>query len=245
MKLLTILTLFLFSSCASYVQSVHRQINNEQRLNAMKRAQVSQGNQNYGDRKPIKNPISLGGSSANNLKNNYPNTRRQYNTQGTRRYKASDLIDDQSDGSLWSGKNSESFLFVNNNLKNKGDIVIVEVLKDLKDKIQAELKRNYPDAPTKKNKKDTEDKKDDTPAAATAAGAAPEDENKVYDKISSVVIEQVNQDYLLIRGRKEVMFKKYKRYFEIQALVSQKDVSSRDSVASIKLLEPKIKVLRY
>ena len=45
--------------------------------------------------------------------------------------------------------------------------------------------------------------------------------------------------------KKEVMYKNYKRYFEIQAIVSQKDISSRDTVSSMKLLEPKINVLRY
>ena len=58
-------------------------------------------------------------------------------------------------------------------------------------------------------------------------------------------MEQMNQDYLLIRGRKEVMYKKFKRYFEIQAIVSQRDITSTDAVSSTKLLEPKINVLRY
>lgn len=243
-------TLFLFTSCASYVKSFHRQIDAEQRAKQAARARAMQRyNQQRGnDNRPINNPVTLNGvPTANSQRNYQPGTRRQYNSRGVRRYKADDLLDKESDGSLWSGENSESFLFVTNNLKRKGDIVIVEVLANLKDKIQEELKRNFPDRPqkSKKGKKDdkeedkAEEKKEET---KTASADQP---NKVYDKISAKVVELVNKDYLLIRGRKEVMFKNYKRYFEIQAVVSQKDVSSQDTVTSNKILEPRINVLRY
>lgn len=240
MKFLLMIQLLFLSSCAAYVNSVHRQIDNEERS---KRARYTQY-RGQGDRRPIQNPVTLGGgATANSQKNMYPGVRRNYQTPGKRRYRADDLVDNQSDGSLWSGKNSESFLFVNNNLKKKGDIVIIEVMKSLKDVIQDELKRNFPEAPksVKKGKAGTAEKTAEAPAAPAAA----ENPDKVYDKISTSVVEQVNQDYLLIRGRKEIMYKKFKRYFEVQAIVSQKDITSRDSVTSPKLLEPKINVLRY
>ena len=41
------------------------------------------------------------------------------------------------------------------------------------------------------------------------------------------------------------MFRKFKRYFEFQALVAQKDITAQDTVSSDKLLETKINVLRY
>lgn len=236
--------LFLLCSCSSYVQSIHRQIDNEEqarRMALMKKAQI-----HYGDQRPIQNPVTLHGTpSANNNRNYMPNVRRNYNSQGVRRYKADDLVDNESDGSLWSGNNSESFLFVNNNLKRKGDIVIIEVMKELKEKIQAELKRTFPEAPKSSAKKGAEESKPEDAAKETAPNTANDAPGKVYDKISTSVIEQVNQDYLLIRGRKEIMYKKFKRYFEIQAVVSQKDISSRDSVPSYKLLEPRINILRY
>lgn len=244
MKALLLLILFFLSSCASYVQSVHRQIDNENKVKRMRAMRAYQARN--GDQRPIQNPVTLNGSPTANTQRNYmPGVRRQYNSPGARRYKANDLVDNSNDGSLWSGKNSESFLFVNNNLKRQGDIVIIEVLKDFKEKIQDELKRNFPE---RKSKKKTaakaEEKKEETPAA-TAAPSGQEQPNKVYDKISTTVVEQVNQDYFLVRGRKEVMYKKFKRYFEVQAIVSQKDISSRDTVQSVKLLEPKINVLRY
>ncbi len=235
MKWLVLLVLFSFFSCANYVQSVHRQIDNEQRQQQRMRYRS--------DRRPIQNPVTLGGPTANTKKNLYPSVKRNYNTTAKRRYQASDLVDNQSDGSLWSGKNSETFLFVNNNLKRKGDIVIIEVKKQLKDKIQDELKRAFPE-PKKRGAKAAEEPAGEE-EAQTAANAPAENPDKVYDKISTTVMEQMNQDYLLIRGRKEVMYKKFKRYFEIQAIVSQRDITSTDAVSSTKLLEPKINVLRY
>ena len=238
MKFFYLVTLLLFTSCASFVQSMHKQFDNEDRARYQ---QYSQAQQMNGDRRPINNPRTLGSPSASSGQNQYPNIRRNYSTSTSQRYQASDFKDNKGDGSLWSGKNSETFLFVNNNLKKAGDIVIIEVMNELKDTIQDELKRNFPE-PKKKTAA-----AGDAPATEAEPEAAPtaESPDKVYDKISTAVIEQVNQDYLLIRGRKEVLYKKFKRYFEIQAVVSQKDISSRDTVKSTKLLEPRINVLRY
>ncbi len=251
MKLIPLL--FFITSCAGYVNQIHRQIDNEQRAKYQQQytpRQQTRYNQNQpGDRRPINNPVTLNGQpTASTQANMLPSVQRNYGqSTGRKRYQASDLTDNGSDGSLWSGKNSESFLFVNNNLKKPGDIVIIEVQKDLKDTIQDELKRNFPDPVAKTGTSSPEGTAATPEAQAEAAPANPADVNseKVYDKISAAVVEEVNQDYLLIRGRKEVLYKKYKRYFEIQAIVSQKDISSRDTIKSTKLLEPRINVLRY
>lgn len=238
-KLLLTLSLIIQVGCSSYVQSMHRSFDRAERAKRARAAsQYQQASPN--DRRPIQNPVTLGSQQ-----NYAPSNQRQYQRRGNRRAKAEDFKDESNDGSLWSGKNSESFLFVTNNLKRKGDIVIVEVFQELKDKIQEELKRNFPDPPPRKKKptaKGEEAPEEPEPAPATVA---PDDPNKVYDKISTTVVEQMNQDYLLVRGRKEVLFKKFKRYFEIQAIVNQKDITSQDTVRSKKLLEPKINVLRY
>lgn len=246
MKYFLLLTLFLVSSCSSYVNSLHRQIDREERANKMAKQRTrynpyATNQRGYYDRRPIKNPITLGGRQVDTsrMRQLSPQLERIY---GTKRVTADDFKDKENDGNLWSGNNSESFLFVTNNIKRRGDIVIVEVLSSLKDKIQDELKRTFPD-PGKK-----------TAGAATPAPQPPQaptapgektDANKVYDKISTQVIEEVNKDYVLIRGRKEVMFKKNKRYVEFQALVARKDISSSDAVKSSKVLEPKVSVLRY
>lgn len=235
-----VLTYLALSSCSSYVQSVHRQIDYEERSKRSKRTKYYYNNKRTASRYPI----TLGASpSANSQRNILPHKKRNYNQSATRRHKAQDLVDNQGDGSLWSGDNSESFLFVNNNLKKKGDIVIIEVLAQLKTRIQDELKRAFPEKAKRKKKKSSKDP--ETPPEIVTNSPQKEGPNKVHDKISTSVIEQVNQDYVLVRGRKEVLYKKFKRYFEFQAIVSQKDITNRDSVTSTKLLESKINVLRY
>jgi len=234
MKILVLTFLFIFTSCSSYINSLHRQIDNEERQS--KRARRYRN----GDQRPINNPVTLNGSlDSNSQRDMKPNNKRSY---GKRRFTADDLKDNDSSGSLWAGDDSNNFLFVTNNLKRKGDIVIIEVMDKLKGMIQEELKRTFP-TKTSKKKKDagTDEKTENVADAKPAAGA----KNKIHDKISSNVVEQINSDYLLVRGRKEVMFKDKKRYFEIQALVSQKDITSNDTIESSKILEPKIHVLRY
>ena len=248
MRKFIILPLFLIlTSCASYVQNLHRQISNEERAKAMKNRPPQARYNQYGNgmRRPIENPVTLGNYPSTSTQSNYaPGVRRNYNQSvGKRRFTADDLKDNDRDGSLWTGNNSKNFLFVTNNLKREGDIVIIEVTESLKNTIQDELKRAFPDMPKrgKKGKKE-EPKKEEEPKAAQAESSDPD---KVYDKISTKVVEQINQQYLLLRGRKEVLFKKKKRYFEIQAIVSRKDINAKDAVESTKILEPKINVLRY
>lgn len=251
-SLILILFISIFtSSCASYVQNVHSQISREQ--NAKKMARQKRYYDPYGayrgvpmganDARPIKNPKSLGNHpSLATQRNMAPQTNRSY---GKKRTKVDDLKDNGNAGSLWSGKNSETFLFVTNNVKRQGDIVIIEVLKPFKGKITSELKTAYPERRRVKKKKSA---KTEVPNPTPEAVTEPENESqdkKVYDKISATVVEEVNKDYVLVRGRKEILYKKAKRFIEVQALVSRKDISDNDAVKSNRILEPKIMVLRY
>jgi flagellar basal body L-ring protein FlgH len=249
MKYILLITLFLTSSCSSYINSLHKQIDREEKTKnsrGQKRSYDPYGAyrglpKGTKDRRPINNPVTLGGNpNSSQVRNMPPHSNRSY---GKRRVKADDLKDNQSSGSLWTGKNSESFLFVTNNLKRQGDFVIVQVMESLKDKIQDELKRTFPDPRPVKGKKTATA----TPPEEAKAATTPSEDNesKVHDKISTQVVEEVNKDYLLVRGRKEVMFKKRKRFIEFQALVSRKDISSTDEVKSNRVLEPKVSVLRY
>ncbi len=241
MKQILLISIFLMTSCASYVDNFHRQIDRDQGRSSTRSRGARAQNQNRSDRRPINNPLTLNGPTADSVRNINPKVRRQY-VSGQRRARAEDFVDNDTDGSLWSGKETGNFLFVTNNLKRKGDIVIVEVMEALKNKIQDELKRNFPD----RQKKPTTKK--GAPAVKTEEKVADDkkaDPDKIYDKISTSVIELVNQDYLMLRGRKEILYQKVKRYFEFQAVVSQKDITSSDTVRSNKILEPKINVLRY
>ena len=73
---------------------------------------------------------------------------------------------------------------------------------------------------------------------------AGKEKSQVYDRISSVIIEEVNKDHLLVRGRKDVIFRKMKRYVEVQALINKRDISDEDAIESTKILESSVTILR-
>jgi flagellar L-ring protein FlgH len=234
-------------SCSNYVNQVHRQIEREEKVT--NQGTAGRANRPYvpfrqqnnfrpeNDKRPIKNPVtySLGSGSSGTMR---PPIRREYRAQ---RLSANDFRDNDNNGSLWANQGTTASLFTNQNDKNTGDLVIINVLEDLKNQISVELKRTFPDRPKKKtedNKPKVEEK-----TASDAAASTEEMDMKVYDKISGIVMEEINRDYILLRGNKEVIFKKEKRSIEIQALVSRKDIMENDYVNSDKLLEPRVFIL--
>jgi flagellar basal body L-ring protein FlgH len=179
-----------------------------------------------------------------------PQVKRQYKDEKTalKRYTASDLTDSGNDGSLWAGSDPNAFLFSNNKTKSSGDIVQINVGNKLKDEITMELKRAFPDNPyeTKAAKEGEKGKADSTPTPTEKKPAATADAPAmdVKDKISSVVVEEINREHLLIKGRKNVLFKNRKRMVEVQALVSRKDVGDDDTINSDSILESNVSVVR-
>lgn len=246
MKLVFLLFL---TSCASYVNGLHRQIDREEKSarNGGSRNDPYSAYREQGfkkttvDKRPISNPNSI--SNLNPAIDMPPSVKRDYKNGGART-KAQDFKDGGSSGSLWVDAPGGS-LFTTDVNKSVGDIIIINVLDSLRGQISTELKRAFPEpAPPKK-------KEGETPAAAAAAApvapAAPvadELDAKVYDKISGVVAEEINRDYFLLRGKKEIIFRKEKRYIEVQALVSRKDILDNDSINSDRLVESRVLILR-
>jgi flagellar L-ring protein FlgH len=252
MKTISLILLFTLASCAGYVDSIHRQIDREERGPTQARQQNPQDRyQGWRekdrfrpemDKRPIKNPVtySLGTGPSGQVR---PPVKRDYRPQ---RYKADDFVDNDNDGSLWANQGQSSSLFTYQNDKHTGDMVIINVLENLRNQISAELKRVFPDKP-KRNKdgsKDPAKAQAASPAAPAGAPAGDDMDMKIYDKISGTVLEEISKDYILLRGRKEVIFKKEKRSIEVQALVSRKDIMENDYVNSDKLLESRVFVLR-
>lgn len=240
MKNLFLICLLFLTSCASYVDGLHRQISAAEKAQQMRRySNAGNANNFKGDKRPILNPVTLQGSVPNtsNFSNLPPQTERDYEGSNRRRYTANDFRDNDPTGSLWKEKNSDSFLFISNTNKKEGDIVIIEVMSKLKIEITNELKRAFP-PPPKKSKEPEKDEEEENPVDEN-------DQSKIYDKISTQVMENVNKEYLLIKGRKEVIFRKTKRYIEVSAIVSSKDIRDDNTISSVKLLEPKVSILRY
>ncbi len=244
-----LVALLLLTSCSSYVNGLHRQIDREEKTsrnggnrNDPYSAYREQGfKKTTDDKRPISNPNSI--SNLNPANDMPPSVKRDYRAGGART-KAQDFKDGGSSGSLWVDAPGGS-LFTTDVNKNVGDIVIINVLDSLRGQISTELKRAFPE-PIAPKKKEGEA---GAPAAATAAAApatpaADELDAKVYDKISGVVAEEINKDYFLLRGKKEIIFRKEKRYIEVQALVSRKDILDNDTINSDRLVESRVLILR-
>lgn len=251
MKLIILFVIFSVSGCSTYVKRWHQQLDIEQAQNTQNYKigpkknkhfdlyRQNDPNKKFSNMRPL---LSPGNSlhSTNASREILPKTQRSYQPS-TGRTRARDLVDRANEGSLWSGMGQENYLFARNNIKKHGDIVVIEVQGSLKREISLELARAFPQmVKTKKKKKgDKPTKTPDEPAEDKAPGGA-----KIHDRVSSVVIEEVSNDHLLIRGRKDVLYKKRKRLVEIQALVARRDISDEDSVQSSKILESSVAVLR-
>lgn len=251
MKTTLLFLLFFLVSCAGFVDNLHRQMDREEKIG--KSTKEYQPQDRYAayrgysrfhpenDKRPIKNPLtySLGSDPSGQMK---PGVKRDYRPQ---RYKADDFVDDDNSGSLWANQGSSSSLFTYQNDKHTGDMVIINVLENLRNQISAELKRTFPDKPRRSGKEVSKEGGDEK-KEATQPGLAGQDNEmdmKVYDKISGTVMEEISKDYIVLRGRKEVIFKKEKRSIEVQALVSRKDIMENDYVNSDKLLEQRVFIL--
>lgn len=250
-------SLILLTSCGSFVDNMYRDLDHQERV----AADAEQDNAGYPDqfdqyRKNTKRKTSAvynkpgrnrGEVSTNTQKMVNPDVKRQYQDErvALKRTTASDLTDTGNDGSLWGGGDANAFLFSTSKSKSSGDIIQIDVLAKLRNEITLELKRAFPENPY-----DTAAKAATataTPATVTPAapGAAPATtETGETDKISSVVVEEINREHLLIKGRKNVLFKNRKRMVEVQALVSRKDITDNDSVSSDAILESNVTVVR-
>lgn len=250
MKTLILFLLFTLVSCANFVDSIHRQIDREDRGISYQKSPPRDRYAAYRerdryrpeyDKRPIKNPVtySLGSDQSGQVR---PPVKRNYRPQ---RYQAEDFIDNDNSGSLWTNQGSSASLFSYQNDKKTGDMVIINVLENLRNQISAELKQTFPDKPNKSAKATGEDAKavKTPPTPDPGNNSDNEMDMKVYDKISGTVLEEISKDYILLRGRKEVIFKKEKRSIEVQALVSRKDIMENDYVNSDKLLESRVLIL--
>lgn len=241
-KALLLFTLLILNSCGSYIAKMHREfdISEQKKINKVitrdKFALYRAKNKNHK-------------FTSRDKKTLFPGIKRKYiaNQAAKKRYTADDLVDNKNDASLWAGKGKDNYLFSVNTDKHAGDIIIINVLKNLKNDISSELRKTYPvNSNALKKSKSTEGK---NPSASPATASTPQpnadkEEVKIHDKISSVIIEEISKDHLLLRGRKSILFRNRKRTVELQALVQRSDISEEGTVTSDQIIESNITVLR-
>ncbi len=248
---LAVLSLSLLTSCAGYVARMHNQLDRDMNLqnpqqNADQFAQYRGANAvqpQQSQQAPQRqfNPVQqLSSSQVPNMAPAVPRQYRQTNPTG-RRVTASDLNDNDNSGSLWVNNGNAQSLFLTSKEHNSGDIILVNVHSKLRNEMTLELQRAFPAPPQARNADGT------TPPADPAANAGNEeatDGDKVYDRISTVIVEQINRDHVLLRGRKNLIFRNRKRLVEIQALVPRREIGENDIVHSDNIVELSINVLR-
>ena len=252
-----ILSFGLLTSCSTYMSSLYKDFEQQEKSNSD--IDVADGFDQY--RHPKRRTSSEYNRfdktvTTGNEKTVSPSIKRQYKAEkdAIKRYTASDLTDNGNDGSLWAGSDPSAFLFSNNRSKNTGDIVQINVLPRLKNEITMELKKAFPENPYEGRA--LAEKSGDKKALGDPATAADKQTDKkevvaessmsegAQDKISGVVVEEINREHLLIKGRKNVLFKNRKRMVEVQALVSRKDIGENDSVSSDAILESNVTIVR-
>jgi flagellar L-ring protein precursor FlgH len=262
MKIVTLIfltSLSLLTSCGSFIDGMYKDLDHQDRVSSDEaedsREQPDQFDQYRKNTKRRTSSVynkpgrNRGMVSTDTSKNVSPDVKRQYQDErvALKRTTASDLTDNGSDGSLWGGSDPNAFLFATSKSKTSGDIVQINVLPKLRNEITLELKRAFPDNPYEA--KAIEEKKSETPGvAATPPAANPTakgaEAGADTDRISGVVVEEINREHLLIKGRKTVLFKNRKRMVEVQALVSRKDILDNDSVSSDAILESNVSIVR-
>lgn len=246
-SIIILLLLSLVTSCSSYINQMHKEFDR-----ADGKPPVRRKSDQFSKYRRQKVQQSYGQTATTTASNPYvvPAVKRDYRPVSSR-VKANDLEDNRGDGSLWSGVGERNnFLFTLNKEKKNGDIVLIKVEAKLRNDITNELKRAFPRtvkkvAATTGTEEKQEGATEDQVSTAQAAPATDENvEDKTYDRISSVVVEEISRDHILLRGRKNVLFHERKRTVEVQALVSRKDIGLDDAILSDKILESNVTVLR-
>lgn len=253
---LFICVLSLLSSCSSFVDRYHSEFNSEEQRQFDSVDHTADNFDLY--RRPLHKKARMKTDeefvrlSTIDKKFVVPTVKRQYRNEREvqKRYTASDLTDNTSeDGSLWTGNDTNNYLFTNSTgAKKSGDIIQIDVMDHLRNEISLELKKAFPDNPFEKKAKPGDNKTDgkdgENKEVAKKEEAVPEAGASAHDRISGVIVEEINREHLLVKGRKNVLFKNKKRTVEVQALISRKDISEDATISSDRIIENAISVLR-
>ncbi|MDH4467730.1 MAG: flagellar basal body L-ring protein FlgH [Bacteriovoracaceae bacterium] len=260
--------LIILSSCANFVEKVQSDIK-RQKMQEQQRESITSmaGKQktSKNDERKIADPLTYTAYGEDEKK-------RDKNLMGQRKTR-NDFTDQGNGGSLWSNYDNSTSFFTNATTIHEGDIVVLEVLEEFKKSITRELRKAYPPygpgniftaAQTQSMQQDAANstssaavKSNETTAGGVnpltgpiaKEGGAKEDADKevaeiVYDKISARVVEKISGDHVIIKGKKEVIFRNKKRYVEINAMAKATDIEDGGKIKSDKIIESRITVLK-
>lgn len=242
-----LLLTLIISSCSSYVNRIHQQMDREY----MQRQGMNPNAQGPPSAQLMRQHREGQAVNTGQISHRPPSVQRQYGSPSDSRgiasssqhgrTRAEDLRDNSGATSLWTS--SESNLFTQTRSRRPGDIVLINVMDRLKAEITLELRRSFP-AQRRPQSRDREQQGADQEAEEERTAAQESREDRIHGRISSVIVEQVSRDHVLIRGRKNVLYRNAQRLIEVQALISTRDILDGDVVPSDSIIESQVSVLR-
>lgn len=244
----------LLGSCAGYVSHLHRAFDEHDRR---ARAQAAGRGDERGGARRRPPGARVDSRTAPELR---PGTARAYRPAdgSAGRVKAGDLADSGAGGSLWvgtGGRGGGDHLFARSHVRSRGDIVLVNVHARLKNEITRELGLAFPPPRKRKGGKEAprepaaEDGAGEDPGPGGAAAAAPGPGGeggrggKVLDRLPAVIVDRVNRNHFLIKGRKRLLHRSRRRAVELQALVDDRSIGDDDAVHSDDLLDVSVRAV--
>jgi flagellar basal body L-ring protein FlgH len=277
-------TLFTFSGCSQMLESLRSEsaaIDEE-----VDRDREEGQGEIYGYK-----PKVLKGVSANNVSRYEPPVQRNYGRRlaslsaegdgassapeiSGRRMTRADFVDQEAkENSLWDAQGQNNYLFSHNRRREAGDLVTVDIEKELRREIQYQLWMTLPPelrrtkrAPASegdavKNVASSQNadpnapdaKKDDPnkPAEEKAKDAAEEAaksnlalNGKDDDTVRMEVVETLGNGLVRMVGQKRVIYKGATRVIEVMALVNNKDIDDNNKSKSSTLLDTQTQVVQ-
>jgi flagellar basal body L-ring protein FlgH len=177
-----------------------------------------------------------------------------------------DFVDNTpGENSLWDGQGQGNFLFSQNKQVQPGDLVTVDVEKELKREIQYQLWMTLPPDQRRRRKPASADgDKAATPAdrqaKAAEANKSADEKNrdaaeeaaktnlasagKEDDVVRMEVAENLGNGIVRVVGQKRVIYRGVARVVEVTALVNNKDLDDKGRVKSSSFLDMKTQVIQ-
>lgn len=277
--LLGLWVLFSFAGCSGLLDSLRAESAAIDREADRDRDSGYDSNRDY-------QPRTLRGLSANNVNSYDPPVKRGYgrrlasitndDTYGSadpdasvapryHRVTRADFVDNTpNENSLWDGQGQENFLFAQNRQVQPGDLVTVDVEKELKREIQYQLWMTLPPSQRRRRKPasaggdkaasanqqakaaeagksaDEKDRDDAEEAAKTNLASA----GKEDDVVRMEVAENLGNGIVRVVGQKRVIYRGVARVVEVTALVNNRDLDERGRVKSSSFLDMKTQVIQ-
>ena len=225
-KVFVILTFCCLWSCSSYVEAWRRKLYQK----------PQQFSYNQEPKHSTVSPLNRKRGARHRRDDGFlQDTRRKYYPARERKT-VRGLYDNGNEGSLWAGTGQDNYLLTKNNKKRHGDIIIINMGSKLRQEIASEIFRSSSSIMIARREVNSNE--------IGALAVRGNQGGVIPEKISSIVIDEINKTHLLIRGRKTLFYKKKKRLVEVQALVARSDIDGLDSIDSDKMLDLKVTVLR-